>query len=1126
MLILQKIANLLNGVSQRPPAQRLPSQADEQINGLSTLSRGVMKRPPSQFVGKFTDDVTGWDDAFVHVINRDENERYQMIIANGEVHMYDIVTGEEFDVVAPNGLAYLADEAGKGFRAVTIGDTTVIVNRGVVCKAGSTKTAAAKHEALLSVRQADFSTQYSVTLNGIRIAIRTINMDDPSSRISISTEVVTEDLLKAIQANTILNSLFDFTLYGSTIHIVRKDLTDFTLTTTDGLADRGLQAVKGTIQAFQDLPARAPNGFVVEVTGAIDTSKDNFFVKFDDLGLPQQAGVWRECPKPGTLIDIDETTMPHRLTLRGNVLGSEPGTGASIPSLPHQGLPEFIGKATPNPDTGSVVTTMWDETLAPNSSTIAEGSTAVFTQSGVRKTATIDSILIEAFYRIDVASLAAGDFAIVGLYKNSVLQSERTHASTRLGGSPLDPPPITEIFPPDDNNLYMLNCDTLEIGDVLELRVSYATVPPNPASVATLILQADSIWQYTEIVRNIEFPAQQIYPEGATITITLDGTEEFIYDVEDNDQTAEEIGVAILALIDAHADYVATAGTTDNEFDIERVDGEDFTIEIEGSFPSDTTFHNSSLSMTPDEHLGRTVRNLIDGSSGLVVANTATTITVDALTGGVDNTFTRGDLVSVGAPAPEDIDEDDPNQRFWVFEPIPWKDRQVGALDVAPFPSFIDHKIKDTFFYQNRLGFLSNENIIMSSSGDLFNFFRYTATDLRADDMIDIRSAHSEVTLFDSALLWAKKLYVKSDQIWFRVSGDPVLTPMTIRLDALGSFPSAADPKPIVVGDLAYFTRAKSGNTQVFELSQSEEGETARVREITSQIPTYILGSPLEIVGDSAENFIALLTDYDGQRHLYIFRFGQENGQRFFESWSRWEFQQGTRIIGITMADGVLGLIRKHAEGAYFETINLDLSPGWADSIGYLDRRVDAEATASGVILFDTAPVFAGGYTTWTLPYSVATDGSQGTVVVVNGALEGALTVSRPSPTTVRALGDYTNALVYVGIQYQFTYNPSTIYIRKDNGQGEAETAGRLQLRKIVLSYNETTQFSVIVTPLGRSARTHTFLASAVESGLFTVPVLCQNTQADISIINNTPGPCAISEIDWEGWFTNRGRRV
>ena len=57
------------------------------------------------------------------------------------------------------------------------------------------------------------------------------------------------------------------------------------------------------------------------------------------------------------------------------------------------------------------------------------------------------------------------------------------------------------------------------------------------------------------------------------------------------------------------------------------------------------------------------------------------------------------------------------------FKPIPWTARQVGDTNSNPDPSFIGHKITSTFFYNNRFGVLSEDNIFLGFANDSLNFF-------------------------------------------------------------------------------------------------------------------------------------------------------------------------------------------------------------------------------------------------------------------------------------------------------------------------------------------------------------------------------------------------------------------
>ena len=59
----------------------------------------------------------------------------------------------------------------------------------------------------------------------------------------------------------------------------------------------------------------------------------------------------------------------------------------------------------------------------------------------------------------------------------------------------------------------------------------------------------------------------------------------------------------------------------------------------------------------------------------------------------------------------------------FTFEQAEWGDRAVGDLISIPSPSFVGRQISDVFFFQNRLGILAGENVIMSRTSEFFDFF-------------------------------------------------------------------------------------------------------------------------------------------------------------------------------------------------------------------------------------------------------------------------------------------------------------------------------------------------------------------------------------------------------------------
>ena len=92
------IQNLLNGVSQQADSQRFPSQAEEQINGLSSPVLGLSKRNPTEHITKLFNTTP--TDVWAQVLNRDSTERYMVVVRNSAWTVLDV------DVTINGGAIY------------------------------------------------------------------------------------------------------------------------------------------------------------------------------------------------------------------------------------------------------------------------------------------------------------------------------------------------------------------------------------------------------------------------------------------------------------------------------------------------------------------------------------------------------------------------------------------------------------------------------------------------------------------------------------------------------------------------------------------------------------------------------------------------------------------------------------------------------------------------------------------------------------------------------------------------------------------------------------------------------------------------------------------------------------
>ncbi len=88
----------------------------------------------------------------------------------------------------------------------------------------------------------------------------------------------------------------------------------------------------------------------------------------------------------------------------------------------------------------------------------------------------------------------------------------------------------------------------------------------------------------------------------------------------------------------------------------------------------------------------------------------------------------------------------------FVFQASAWTNRVSGIsgnTGTSRQPSFVGQKISNLFFYKNRLGFVSVDNVIMSQPLEFLNFWRNSSLTTSDADPIDLTaSSLDDVSLF------------------------------------------------------------------------------------------------------------------------------------------------------------------------------------------------------------------------------------------------------------------------------------------------------------------------------------------------------------------------------------------
>lgn len=464
----------------------------------------------------------------------------------------------------------------------------------------------------------------------------------------------------------------------------------------------------------------------------------------------------------------------------------------------------------------------------------------------------------------------------------------------------------------------------------------------------------------------------------------------------------------------------------------------------------------------------------------------------------------------------------------FTFDEVSWTDRNVGDSSTNANPSFVGRTISDIFFYRNRMGMLSDENVILSKAGKFFTFFIDTVTTIVDSDPIDVAVSSTKVANLRHAIPFNTQLILFSDLMQFVVStsANVALSQKTITINTTTQYQINANAKPIGLGQDVYFTAERGEYSAVMEYYVQPQTYTNDAAEVTSHVQYYIPKGIYKLIGSSIEDSLFALSSQERNTiFAYKFYWGDES-KKLQSSWSKWKLASTDSIIGGEVIDSRLYLVIQRADGVYLEYIALN--------IGEVDTGMGS------LVLLDRKATVTGSYnstnntTTWTIPYS------ETSVQIVLGSSYGVKagtvpTITRPSSTTVTATGNYSTGAVYVGVPYTMRYRFTEFVFKDDKNVAVTEYA--LKMKTLLLSYSDSSYFKVEVTPKGRPTYDYKFTGKVLGvssvlgtipsyTGTFRVPLMADARGMKVDIVNDTWLQCRIQAGEWNAKVSQNFRRI
>lgn len=466
-----------------------------------------------------------------------------------------------------------------------------------------------------------------------------------------------------------------------------------------------------------------------------------------------------------------------------------------------------------------------------------------------------------------------------------------------------------------------------------------------------------------------------------------------------------------------------------------------------------------------------------------------------------------------------------------------WGLRICGDIDSSPNPSFVGRKINDMFFHKNRLGFVADENVVMSRSGEYFAFFNETVTTVLASDVIDVASTHNKVSILRSAISFDEQILLFSDQTQFILAGSGgTITPENVSINVSTEFEASSTVKPVGAGSNVFFAFEKGSFTGFREFYVKSDTDTKSADDITSNVPRFIPSGVFKLAIATNENIMLALSSNE-QNAIYVHQYYVTGGKRLQSAWHKWTFGTSStdKILNIDFIENTLYIVNQRSDGVYLET--MDISPAVTDAnasyLTHLDRKI-SNSTSGVSESYDAST----NQTTITIPYT-----KTNTLSLV-GASTGSnqagqeISIVSQSGTSVVVSGDITSYDYFIGEDYTFTFTFSQQFIQEADAQGSRISIkeGRLQIRNWSVNFNNTGFFTTLVQPVGRSSSSTTFTGTITGTGLlgtvnladgdYAFAVQSESDKLTVTLASDSHLPCNFINASWQGYYVTASSRV
>lgn len=467
----------------------------------------------------------------------------------------------------------------------------------------------------------------------------------------------------------------------------------------------------------------------------------------------------------------------------------------------------------------------------------------------------------------------------------------------------------------------------------------------------------------------------------------------------------------------------------------------------------------------------------------------------------------------------------------FTVRPATWEPRLVGDDESNAHPSFVGSNISQLFFYNNRLGFLTQDNVSMSQAGEYFNFYTVTAATVIGSDPVDISCSSIKPAVLHAVLPSAQGLLLFSQYQQFLMAADQgVWTPTTVTIKAIANYECDPSVQPVDLGTTSVFTSKNPNYTRVFEMSTRGQEENPIVVDQSKIVSEWIPTNQDQLVS-SPQNTLVTLASRDSHT-LYMFRYYDEGSERKMAAWVNW--QLSGNIQHHSIVNDTLYSVTKQIDSYVIQEYQLVQSPKTSGLISSTGGRVDPYMDMWSEVSGTYSPT--SYYTRYYLPFGVEPHKK---ICIVYGGSSNNLfgnsgLVNYPTAQTdangpyVEVFGDLSGTTAFIGYTFLYEVDLPRLYYNVDQ---RVDYTASLVMSRYKFYVGQGSDLGFQIRTYGRpdwvdacGAKAANFYKAndtPIEAyNLYTVPIMQRTENFSMKITSELPFPVSLVSMVWEGQYS------